>query len=199
VSVPVRLIMSMVCGSEALQFPEQPAPLRPAEAHSDRDDDEIARDLDHPDGTAHRGGGCAEHCGRDADHCDRGERLQERRGKRQHDAAPPRLAVGDEIGRDDSLAVTGTRGMQDAVGERQAKQAINGAAIRLGGADHAGEAAIVRGLLCQQPAEDAASRLRGSTTDAERALGERYIGNSTDKTPRENCERRDHERVANTV
>jgi hypothetical protein len=99
VSVPVRLIMSRVCGSEALQFPEQPAPLRPAEAHSDRDDDEIARDLDHPDGTAPRGGGCAEHCGRDADHCDRGERLQERRGKRQHDAVPPRLAVGDEIGR----------------------------------------------------------------------------------------------------
>jgi hypothetical protein len=41
--------------------------------------------------------------------------------------------------------------------------------------------------------------LRGCTADAERALGERYISTSTDKTSHENYKRRDHERVMNKV
>ena len=70
-----------------------------------------------------------------ADDHDRDQRLQQRRGERQHDAAPPGLVVGDQIGRDHRLAVAGAGGVEDAVEERQRRSGPDRAAVGLGGAD----------------------------------------------------------------
>src|SRR5664279_3508136 len=47
---------------------------------------------------------------------------QPRRGKRQHDTAPPGFLVGNEVGRDHRLAMAGPRRMEDAVDKRDAEQ-----------------------------------------------------------------------------
>ena len=52
-------------------------------------------DLDAAHRIAHHLGGNADQQRGDCDDDDRSERLQHRRGKRQHDAAPPRLLVGE--------------------------------------------------------------------------------------------------------
>ena len=75
--------------------------------------------------------------------------------ERQRDAALPGLLVGDQIGRDHRLAVAGAGGMKNPVGERDAHQQPDRAAVGLGAADRAGEHAVEFGLLGEQPAGDA--------------------------------------------
>ena len=135
-------------------------PLTQISRSADQRDQRVAGELDHPLGAAHLAGGGVEQRRRDADDRHRDKRLQQRRGKRQHDAAPPGLLVGDEIGRDHRLAVTGTGGVEDAVDERHAEQRPDRAAVGLGGADDARHVAIELGLLGEHPADDAVGRRR---------------------------------------
>ena len=106
-------------------------------------------------GVAHLARGGVEQRRRDADERHRDERLQQRRGERQHDAAPPGLLVGDEIGRDHRLAVARPGGVEDAVEEGDAEQRPHRAAVGLGGADDARKVLIELGLLGENPADDA--------------------------------------------
>ena len=72
----------------------------------------------------------------DADDRHRDQRLQQRRGEGQHDAAPPGLLVGDQVGRDHRLAVAGPGGVEDAVERTTGRAALHTrAAVGLGGAD----------------------------------------------------------------
>ena len=122
---------------QRLRGRDERASLHPQQPHADKNNERIAQNLDRIDGAGHRGGGGIEQRRRNAhdQHCD--ERLHQRRGKRQHDPAPPGLLVGDEIGRDHRLAVTRAGGMEDAVEKRQPQQAPGRAAVRLGRADQA--------------------------------------------------------------
>ena len=97
-------------------------PFDPEQPHADRDDQRVADDLDPADRGLHgRRGRAQQHRG-DADDHHRDQRLQHRRRERQHDAAPPGLVIGDDVGRDHRLAVAGAGGVEDAVEERQAEQ-----------------------------------------------------------------------------
>ena len=68
---------------------------------------------------------------RRADERDGDHRLQERRQKRHHRAAPERAFVGEHVGRDQRLAVAGPGGVKDAIGEAEADQSPGGARIAM--------------------------------------------------------------------
>ena len=132
-------------------------PCTQSSRSADEHDQRVAGDLDRPHGVAHRLRGRAEQHRGDANDRDRDERLQQRRGERQHDAAPPGFLVGDEIGRDHRLAVAGTGGMENAVDERDAHQPPHRAAVGLGGADEAGQCAVELACLAKsQPTKPGA-------------------------------------------
>ena len=101
---------------------------------------------------------------------DRDQRLQERRGEGQDDAAPPGLLIGDEIGRDHRLAVARAGGVKDPVGESESRTAPDRAAVGLRAADGAGEHAVEFGLLGEQPAGEAVG---GRRRAARRAVARR--------------------------
>ena len=102
----------------------------------------------------------ADQNGGDGDDHDGGQRLQQRRGERQRDAAPPGLLIGEQVGRDHRLAVAWAGGMENAVDERDAHQSPIGRAIGLGCADEAGQRAVEQRLLGEDPAGDAGDRRR---------------------------------------
>ena len=151
VAVRVMMVAVILRRFRTQQFNESSA-LHPQQPRADRDDQQIAHDLDHPHGVAHHLGGGAEQRRGDADDRDRDQRLQHRRGERQHDAALPGLVIGDEVGRDHRLAVTRTGGVEDAVEERNAEQCHSRAAVGLSGADGARQQPVEPGLLGQNPA-----------------------------------------------
>src|SRR5687768_4007579 len=65
--------------------------LDPDQPRAHQRDQRVADDLDHTLGVAELSRRSVEHDAGDADDGDRDNRLQQRRGKRQHDAAPPGL------------------------------------------------------------------------------------------------------------
>ena len=81
-------------------------------------------------------------------------------GKRQRDAAPPGLVIGNHIGRDHGLAVAGAGGVENAVDEGDADQRPGRAAVGLGGADRAREHAVEFRLLGENPADERAQMRR---------------------------------------
>ena len=128
VLVAVTMMLVIVrrrhCGADRVQrtahaargIHKAPA-LDPDQPRADQRDQPVTDDLDHPFGVAKLSCGGIEHNAGDADDCDRNERLQQRRGERQHDAAPPGLVVGNDVRRDHRLAVARTGRMEDAVEE----------------------------------------------------------------------------------
>ena len=96
---------------------ERPA-LHPQKPQPNDDDQRVAQRLDHVDRHLHRRCGRIQHRGRDPDQHHRDQSLKNGGGKGEHNAAFPRLLVGDEIGRDHRLAVTGTGRMKHAIRER---------------------------------------------------------------------------------
>ena len=93
------------------QQAEQRPPLHPQEPQAHDADHRETDDHGPAHGVTHRlGRGVEQHCGgRHDDDCR--QRLKDRRSEGQNDAAPPRLVIGDEVGRDHRLAVTGPRGV----------------------------------------------------------------------------------------
>ena len=100
-----------------LQRAKESAALGPDQPGAERRDQRVAGDLDRALRPAHGFRGGVEQPGADADDQHRDQRLHQRRGERQRDAAPRGFLVGDQIGRDHRLAVAGPGGMEDAVGE----------------------------------------------------------------------------------
>ena len=141
-------------------FGEEAPALGVEKLRAHQRDQRIARDLDPPHRGAHRLRGRAEQRRRDADHGDRDQRLHQRGGKREHDAALPGLLVGDQVGRDHRLAVTRPRGVENSVREGEPHQQPCGAAVGLGVADRARQQPVELGLLGEQPAGDARRRRR---------------------------------------
>ena len=76
---------------------DQRAPLDPEQPGAERGNQPVADNLDPPDGAVHGAAGGAKQNRGDTHDRDRDQRLQDRRGKREHDAAPPGLAVGDNV------------------------------------------------------------------------------------------------------
>jgi hypothetical protein len=122
VMIVVRMPVVVVCTSsrrafERAQRGDERLPLHPQQSRADHDDERVARDFDHVHGSVHRRrrriqerrGNTHEHHGH--------KRLQQRGREREDHAAPPGLAIGDDIGRDHRLAVARTGGMEDAVEE----------------------------------------------------------------------------------
>ena len=91
---------------------EEPASLAPQQPRPDGGDQPVAGDLDDPVGRAHGPAAGPEQRRRDADDRHGDERLQQRRGERQHDPAPPGFLVGDQVGRDHRLAVARPGGVE---------------------------------------------------------------------------------------
>ena len=159
-----------------LQRAREPAALGPDQPGAERRDQRIARDLDGPFSTAHGFGSGVEQPGTNPHDQDGNQRLHQRRGERQHDAAPRGLLVGDQIGRDHRLAMAGTGGVEDAVGERDRQQRPDRRAVRLGGADGRGHLAVEFRLLGENPADDAAGpRFGGTLRGAERRLRQHHM------------------------
>src|SRR3954454_24834575 len=151
------------------RFAKKALALDPDQPRANERDQRVAGKLDHPLGAAHLPGGGVEQRRRDTDDRDRDEGLQQRRRKRQHDAAPPGLFVGDEIRRDHRLAMAGAGGVKDAIGKGDAEQGPYRAAVGLGGADNARHVAVELGLLGEHPADDAVGgRRRRGARRAER-------------------------------
>src|SRR5690349_9319164 len=91
--------------AEAARGMPKSAALDPDQPRADQRDQGVAHQLDDALGIAHLPGGGVEQGRGDADDRDGNQRLKQRRGKRQHDAAPPGFLVCDQIGRDHRLAV----------------------------------------------------------------------------------------------
>ena len=158
-------------GALCLQRPHKAAALGPNQPGAERRDQRVAGDLDRFFGPAHGLRGSIEQPGADADQHHRDQRLQQRRGKRQQDAAPRGFLVGDKIRRDHRLAVAGAGGVKYAVGKRDRKQRPDRRAVGFRGADGRGHLAIEFRLLGQDPSDDAADlRFGGRPRPAERVL-----------------------------
>jgi len=140
------------------QSRDESAPLHPQQSQPDHDDQRIAHDFDGIDRAPHSRRGRIQQRGGDAHQRHRDQGLKQRGGERQHHAARPGLFVGDHVGRDHRLAVTGAGGVENAVEEGEPEQTPSGGAIGLGGAYQAGELAIEFRLLGEDPAEHAAYR-----------------------------------------
>ncbi|MFK4617309.1 hypothetical protein ABIF50_000586 [Bradyrhizobium diazoefficiens] len=132
-----------------LKRADEGAAFDPDQPQAEQRDQAVARDLDHAFGLAHGLGRRIQDPGRDADDQDRDHRLHQGRGKRERDAAPRGLAVGDEIGGDHRLAVAGAGGMEDAIGKRDEEQRPHRRTVGLGGADGRRHLAIEFRLFCQ--------------------------------------------------
>jgi hypothetical protein len=146
---------------------DQGTSLDPQQPRTERGNQPIADHLDPPDRAVHGAAGCAQKHGGNTHNRHRDNGLQNRRGKGQHHAAPPGLAIGDHIGRNHRLAVAGPSGVKHTVSERQPEQGPDRGAVRLGGTDRTRQAAIEFRLLGQQPADDAVGRRRGGPRRAE--------------------------------
>ena len=163
-------------GPRRLYGAQQAAALAPHQPCAECRDQAVTCDFDDALDAAHGLGGDVEQPRADADDQHRDQRLRQRGDERQHDAAPRGLLIGDEIGGDHRLAVTGTRGVEDAVSERNAEQRPHGAAIVLRRADRRRHGPVEFGLLREQPADDAADLLvRHRTRTAERVLRQRRV------------------------
>ena len=145
-------------GFECVQGAKERARFYPKKPGADQHDQRVANGLDHAHRVAHGlGGGADQNSGNsNQHHC--GKCLQECGRERQNDAAPPGLFIGDEVGGNHRLAVARTRGMENAVGERDAHEPPERRAVALGGADQAGQFAIEQSLLAQKPAEQSGCR-----------------------------------------
>ena len=139
-----------------LQRANKAAALGPDQPGAERRDQGVACDLDRLFRPAHGPGGGIQQPGANRDDRHRDQRLHQRGGERQHDAAPHGLLVGDQIGRDHRLAVAGSGGMKDAVSKGDREQGPDRRAVGLRGADGRGHLAVKFRLFCQQPSEDAA-------------------------------------------
>jgi hypothetical protein len=160
---------------------DQRAPLYPQQAQADGDNQPIADDLDDVDGRFHRRRRGPQQHRRDPDENHGDQRLQQRRGERQHHTAAPGFLVRHDVGGDHRLAMAWTGGMEDTVEKRHAQQAPHCAAVLLAGADQCGKLLIERILLGDKPANEAArrDRRRLHTRRAEwRALRQRSVDNS---------------------
>ena len=111
------------------QRTEKAATLDPNQPRAERRDQPITCDLDGALGTAHGPGGNVEQPCTDPDDHHRDQRLRQRGGEGQRDAAPRCFLVGDEIGRDHRLAMSRPGRVEDAVSERDAEQRPDRAAI----------------------------------------------------------------------
>ena len=118
-----------------LKRADEAAALGPDQPRAERRYQGVACNLDHLLGIAHGAGGGIEQPGANRDDHYRDQRLHQCGGKRQHDAAPGCLLVGDQIGRDHRLAVAGSGGMKDPVGKGYRKQGPDRRSVRLRGAD----------------------------------------------------------------
>ena len=115
--------------------------------------------------------------GADADDHHRDQRLHQRRGKRQHDAAPRGLLVGDEIGRDHRLAVAGAGGVEDAVGKGDRRAASRPPSRRIWrrgwsrtSRDRIPTALPAASRRCRRPAARRRLPAAGHRTDSARAM-----------------------------
>src|SRR5262249_20376840 len=124
--VIVIMIVHMMRRLFAPQQTQESAAFDPKQAQADQHDQRIADDFNHADGITHRLGSSAQECGSDADDRDGHECLKHRRSERQKDATPPGLVIGDQVGRDHSLAVTRPGRVENAVKERNAEQRVCG-------------------------------------------------------------------------
>ena len=175
VAMGMRVTMSMSVAVRRLMtgtiFPprvDKRPPLDPEKPRAQHRDQPIADHLDPAHRLVHRACSGAEQHRGDAHDRDCDQRLQNRGGKRQRNAAPPGLAIGDDVRRNHRLAVTGAGGMKDAIGEGQREQCPDRAAILLGRTDRCRQTAIEFGLLGEQPADDTVGRRRGGARRTER-------------------------------
>ncbi len=138
------------------------ATLDPDETRAERRDQRVACDFDDALGRAHRLAGDVQEERADADDHHRDNRLQQRGGKRQHNAAPRGFFIGQKIRRDHRLAVAGACRVENAVEKRHTEQRRHRAAVGLGGADRPRHGAVELRLLFKEPADDATCLQRGS-------------------------------------
>jgi hypothetical protein len=82
---------------QAVERSQESPALRPQQSQADENDQHVAGDFDPAHGLVHRLGGRPEDDRGHAHDRHGDHRLQQRRRERQHDAAPPRLLVGDEV------------------------------------------------------------------------------------------------------
>src|SRR4029078_9035371 len=167
VAMLVRVIMSVRTFFESHRLQQRPA-LHPQETQTDQQNERIADDFDHAYGIAHNLRRSAKESRDDPNDGDCGNRLQNGGRKREHNAAPPGLVVRHQIGRDHRLAVARSRGMKDTIKKRDAEQGVGSTPVRLGGANEPRQHPIKFGLLCKNPAGEAANLgWRCASIDAE--------------------------------
>jgi hypothetical protein len=110
-------------GEGAALAPDQPEP--------DGGDAAVAHKLEPACRPAHLGGSGAKEISRRADQDDRDHGLQQRREQREERGALQRAFIGEHVGGDHRLAVTGPRGVKDAIGEAKGDQSRGGAWIAM--------------------------------------------------------------------
>ena len=93
------------------------AALHPQQPRPDQHDQGVADELDDPHRVAHHLRRRADQDRGNGDDHHGGDGLQQGRGERQYDAAPPGLFVGNEVGRDHRFTVARAGGVEDAVDE----------------------------------------------------------------------------------
>src|SRR5215467_3695293 len=91
------------------------ASLHPHQSESNRYDQGITDALNRVDGRIHSGCGQIERRRGNAYDCNGDDGLQQRRCEGQGDAAPPRLAVRDQVGRDHRLSVSRSGRMENSI------------------------------------------------------------------------------------
>src|SRR6185295_18606128 len=167
VAMLVRVIMSLRTFFESHRLQQRPA-LHPQETQTDQQNERVADDFDHAHGITHDLRRGAKESRDDPNDGDCGKRLQNGGCKREHNAAPPGLVVRHQIGRDHRLAVARSRGMKDTIEKGDAEQGVGSTPVRLGGANEPRQHPIKFGLLCKNPAGEAANfGRRRATIEAE--------------------------------
>jgi hypothetical protein len=137
---------------------EKGAPLHVCQSKTDENHKAVAHDLDDVDRSSDRRRRRTEKDRYDRHDGDGNGGLNARRREREDDAATPSLAIGDDIGRNHGLAVTGTYGVKDAVQEGDGEQAARGRAILLAGPNVARQRAIEFRLFHENPPRQARGR-----------------------------------------
>ena len=159
VAMIMRVMVVRVCKRQAVlgigakEPVQQRASLAPEQPGAKRADQCVAHDFEEPCRVGHGHGRAAQHKINQRHHRYCGRRLQEGREEGQRDPPAQRHFIGEHIGRDDRLAVTGAGCMKDAVSERQADQNPELRAVLTHRLERAGQRAIEGLLLDIDPVE----------------------------------------------
>ena len=156
VPVPVFMVVAimMIVPRKGRHMHVAAQRLGPDHPRAEGGDQRIGTDLEDLRGLRDRDRGHVENDGRDADQQDRRHRLGHRRSEGEKDRLSHRLAIGEHIGRDDGLAVTGPGRVEDPVDEGKSGQPPSRIRVGFQILQGGGEGFVEGSLVDRDPREE---------------------------------------------